>query len=107
MIQVRKWEAFFNGPSLRAQLVSRYIFQDPDTLNESNEDFLARESRNLDLPAGDESPRLAITPLLRYSRQEERFLQAKQTIRRAASAIRQTFRLASSGTATSAIRMPH
>lgn len=75
---------FIKGPVCRGQTALNVIndhfwvfFQDPDTLGESDADFLLRESRNLDLPAGDQSNALVLTPLLRYTRQEEKFLQAK------------------------------
>lgn len=75
---------FIKGPVCRGQTALNVIndhfwvfFQDPDTLTENDADFLRRESRNLDLPAGDQSNALVLTPLLRYSRQEEKFLEAK------------------------------
>ena len=75
---------FIKGPVCRGQTALNVIndhfwvfFQAPETLSESDADFLARESRNLDMPARESSNSLVLTPLLRYSRQEERFLKAK------------------------------
>ncbi|MEN3112091.1 fatty acid cis/trans isomerase [Uliginosibacterium paludis] len=75
---------FIKGPVCRGQTALNVIndhfwvfFQDPETLTEHDADFLERESRNLDLPAGEQSNSLVLTPLLRYSHQEEKFLEAK------------------------------
>lgn len=75
---------FIKGPVCRGQTALNVIndhfwvfFQDPDTLSEDDASFLKRESRNLSLPAGDETKTLVLTPRLRYSRQETQFLEAK------------------------------
>lgn len=75
---------FIKGPVCRGQTALNVIndhfwvfFQDPETLTGNDAEFLKRESRNLDLPAGDKSNSTLLTPLLRYTRQEEAFLQAK------------------------------
>lgn len=75
---------FIKGPVCRGQTALNVIndhfwvfFQAPETLIENDADFLARESRNLDMPTGEQSNAMILSPLLRYSRQEERFLQAK------------------------------
>ena len=75
---------FIKGPVCRGQTALNVIddhfwvfFQDPDEVSEDDESFLKRESRNLSLPAGDESKSLMLTPWFRYSRQETQFLEAK------------------------------
>ncbi len=75
---------FIKGPVCRGQTALNVIddhfwvfFQDPDEISEDDASFLKRESRHLDLPAGDESNSLVLTPWLRYSRQETQFLEAK------------------------------
>lgn len=75
---------FIKGPVCRGQTALNVIddhfwvfFQNPDSVSESDEAFLLRESRNLSLPAekGSETP--ILTPWMRYSAQETRYLQAK------------------------------
>ncbi|MDO6385888.1 fatty acid cis/trans isomerase [Uliginosibacterium sp. 31-12] len=75
---------FIKGPVCRGQTALNVIndhfwvfFQDPETLTSSDAEFLSLESRNLALPAAEESNSLVLTPLIRYSRQEERYLEAK------------------------------
>lgn len=75
---------FIKGPVCRGQTALNVIddhfwifFQDPDTVSEDDAGFLKRESRNLSLPAGDQSKSLMLTPWFRYSRQETKFLEAK------------------------------
>ena len=75
---------FIKGPVCRGQTALNVVndhfwlfFQDPDTVSEDDESFLKRESRHLNMPAGDESNSLVLTPWLRYSRQETKFLEAK------------------------------
>ena len=75
---------FIKGPVCRGQTALNVIddhfwifFQDPDNVSENDANFLKRESRNLSLPAGDQSKSLMVTPWFRYSRQETQFLEAK------------------------------
>lgn len=60
-------------------IIFGFFFQNPNVLTESDDEFLRRESRHLDLPASDDSNSLVLEPWLRYARQERQFLEAKST----------------------------
>lgn len=76
---------FIKGPVCRGQLALDVIedqfwvfFMDPDKASQEAEAaFLAKERDNLDLPAEAGSNAAILTPWLKYSRKEMRYLQAK------------------------------
>lgn len=75
---------FIKGPVCRGQTALNVIddhfwvfFQNPDTLTDTDAEFLAREGRNLSLPAAESSDASLLAPWRRYSQQETRYLQTK------------------------------
>lgn len=75
---------FIKGPVCRGQTALNVIedhfwvfFNDPAAYQESDADFLERESRNLSMPAEWQSNAPVLGPWLKYSRLEANYLDAK------------------------------